>query len=117
MRFSLLCLLLAVPAVAAAQHPLELASDVAILADVGTTIHALRADPLNVESNPLLPARPTPGTVLAWGALALAANAALPRLLLRPAARPYVWAAVAVLETAMVLHNISEFRVAARIAF
>ena len=115
MRRVVLLLLAGVPTVAAAQHPLEITSNAAILVDIGTTLHNLRASPIFTESNPLMPLRPTTGTVLFWGSVAVAANEGLTRFLLPPKGRPYVWAFVTLIETTAIVHNTR--RITVHVAF
>lgn len=85
-----------------AQHPLELLSNAAIAGDCITTASAMHQFPDGADLNPLIGASPV-RLAIGCGA-AFGANTFAVRLL-KPKWRPFVWSAVLIVESAMILHN------------
>ncbi|HJS42512.1 MAG TPA: hypothetical protein VJ755_03505 [Gemmatimonadales bacterium] len=99
-------LMLARPA--SAQHqPMVWVSTAAIGMDCGTTIAALESDPTIVETNPLLPARPTPTQVVGYCVAGVVASIIVAELLPKKA-RPWFYGLVAVVGVAHAIHNVRE---------
>lgn len=89
-------------------HVLGTMSTVAIAGDVGTTIAALR-DPLVVERNPLLGARPSPEILMAVGALGAGMTLTIADALPKKA-RPWWLAAITTVELALIVNNLGKIR-------